>query len=186
MLSTWQWVELDLDKAFEWYRLAAEGGNKEGQMNLGTMYLDGYGTEANLEVALEWFGKSLENGYESARVYIDRVKTRKLKSKLLPVEIMVEAEPEVEKKLTELEREAKEAREQIATLLAKLAMKDSEIEKFTKTAKIYANEDVPQATQELLPTPSTEMAEAGLVQGKEDEEFQKPHCHDKPLMFFEV
>ncbi|KAI9249602.1 hypothetical protein EDC94DRAFT_698242 [Helicostylum pulchrum] len=78
-------VELDLDKAFKWYTLSAGAGDKEGQMKLGTMYLNGFGTEINFDVALEWFKKSIGNWFEQEPVYIEVVKARKLKSQLLPV-----------------------------------------------------------------------------------------------------
>ncbi|GAA5798998.1 hypothetical protein HPULCUR_004407 [Helicostylum pulchrum] len=78
-------VELDLDKAFKWYTLSAGAGDKEGQMKLGTMYLNGFGTEINFDVALEWFKKSIGNWFEQELVYIEVVKARKLKSQLLPV-----------------------------------------------------------------------------------------------------
>lgn len=39
-------------------------------MNLGTIHFDGFGIEINLDAALEWFEKPLENGHEPARVYI--------------------------------------------------------------------------------------------------------------------
>ncbi|KAG2234268.1 hypothetical protein INT48_002858 [Thamnidium elegans] len=71
-------VELDLDKTLECYTLAAKAGDKWDYMSVGTMYLDGFGTKINFDVTLEWFEKPLENRYEPARVYIDRVKIRKL------------------------------------------------------------------------------------------------------------
>ncbi|MBM6386416.1 MAG: sel1 repeat family protein [Paenibacillus sp.] len=167
-------VERDYDESIRLYRLAAEAGDKEGQMHLGIMHLDGFGTEINLDTALEWFEKSLENGYEPARVYIDQVKTRKLQSRIW---LRVESEAKTEREI-ELEREAREAKEQIAILLEKLAMKDSEIEQFIKTAKIDANAEVP--------IPSIEVVKVVLAPDKEDEKFQKQHCRKKPLIFFKV
>ncbi|GAA5816334.1 hypothetical protein MFLAVUS_009861 [Mucor flavus] len=162
-------VELDLDKSFERYRLSAEAGDKEGQMKLGIMYLYGFATDIKLDVALEWFEKSLENGYEPARVYIDQVTTRKLESQLSPVDIDAETETELELELTGLKREMKEAKEQIAMLLAKLAIKDSEIENFTR----YTNAAVPQVIPDL-------------AQDKKDEKAQKQNCRNKPIKRFQL
>ncbi|GAA5813319.1 hypothetical protein MFLAVUS_006796 [Mucor flavus] len=157
-------VEQEYDVARECFMKAAEGRNVESAQN----YID----------STRWFKRSAENGYEPARVYIDQVKARKLESQLLLVDINAETKLEPEPKLTELKREVREAKEQIAILLAKLAIKDSEIENFTR----YANADVPQ----VIHIPSTGIIEAGLVQGGKDEEIRKQNRRKKPLKLFLV
>lgn len=58
----------DYKGAFEAFKKAAEEGDRSGQNNLGEMYRDGYGTEANSEKALYWFKLSAEQGLPSAQV----------------------------------------------------------------------------------------------------------------------
>lgn len=56
----------DKSKAVAYYRLAAEGGNSEGQYNLGYCYLHGVGVQANAGLGMEWLRKSSTNGYTTA------------------------------------------------------------------------------------------------------------------------
>ncbi|MBR0128725.1 MAG: sel1 repeat family protein, partial [Neisseriaceae bacterium] len=44
--------------AVEWYRKAAEQGDKGAQFNLGVMYANGRGVEENLNKACEWYKKA--------------------------------------------------------------------------------------------------------------------------------
>jgi TPR repeat protein len=62
-------VEKDIKKAFEWYLKAANQGSAISQHNIGLMYYNG-DMPQDLEVSLEWFKKSLENGYKDAAKYI--------------------------------------------------------------------------------------------------------------------
>ena len=64
-----KYVEKDIKKAFEWYLKAAHQGSAMSQYNIGMMYYNGDLVQ-DLEVALEWFKKSLENGYKNAERYI--------------------------------------------------------------------------------------------------------------------
>jgi len=48
-------VPLDYAKAMEWYRVAAEKGDKVSQFQIGLMYQNGQGVEANQEEAHRWF-----------------------------------------------------------------------------------------------------------------------------------
>lgn len=62
-------VEKDIKKAFEWYLKAANQGSAISQHNIGLMYYKG-DMPQDLKVSLEWFKKSLENGYKDAAKYI--------------------------------------------------------------------------------------------------------------------
>jgi TPR repeat protein len=54
-------IEKDYKKAFNYYTLAANKGNKEAQYNLGIMYLKGEGINKDEIKAKEWFKKSCFN-----------------------------------------------------------------------------------------------------------------------------
>lgn len=120
----------------------------------------------NLDLAQAWFEKALENGHESAQVYLDRVKVKKLESQKLALDSKAE---------TESQREAREAKEQIVLLKA-------EIERFKKAAKRDENAEVSR----IIPTTSTETEEAGLAQDNKDENPKQQSLSKKPLMFFEL
>lgn len=64
-----KYVEKDVKKAFDWYLKAANQGSAMSQHNIGLMYYNG-DMPQDLEVSLEWFKKSLENGYKDAAKYI--------------------------------------------------------------------------------------------------------------------
>ena len=64
-----KYVEKDVKKAFDWYLKAANQGSAMSQHNIGLMYYNG-DMPQDLEVSLEWFKKSLENGYKNAAHYI--------------------------------------------------------------------------------------------------------------------
>jgi TPR repeat protein len=54
--------EKDLDKCFEFAKLAAEGGDRLGQFWLGLAYYRGQGAEKDIAVALKWFELAAEQG----------------------------------------------------------------------------------------------------------------------------
>lgn len=54
-------VSADPYKAFEYYRMAAEQGNDVGKFNLGICYLNGLGTEPNIEQGKYWLGQIQED-----------------------------------------------------------------------------------------------------------------------------
>lgn len=51
-------VDKDMNKAFEWYKKAAEAGLDRAQYNLALLYLEGEGTEKNEEEAISWLIKA--------------------------------------------------------------------------------------------------------------------------------
>ena len=59
-------VGQDLNKAFELYKTAAEGGDGEGALKLGRAYLAGSGVEASRDEALSWLEKADELGNREA------------------------------------------------------------------------------------------------------------------------
>ena len=62
-----QGVEQDYQKAFNWYRKAAEAGDTIAQSNLGYMYYQGQGVEQDYEKAFIWYQKSAEGGNVTAQ-----------------------------------------------------------------------------------------------------------------------
>ncbi|MBR5434202.1 MAG: sel1 repeat family protein, partial [Bacteroidales bacterium] len=54
-------------EAANWYRKAAEQGDKEAQNNLGVMYLNGEGVPQDKSEAESWFRKAAEQGVEAAQ-----------------------------------------------------------------------------------------------------------------------
>lgn len=54
-------VSADPYKAFEYYHMAAEQGNDVGKFNLGICYLNGLGTEPNIEQGKYWLGQIQED-----------------------------------------------------------------------------------------------------------------------------
>lgn len=56
----------DDDEAFKYFLIAAEAGDAEAQNNLATFYYYGRGTESDLNKAIQWYRKSMGNGYELA------------------------------------------------------------------------------------------------------------------------
>ena len=55
-------VEVDNDKAVEWYRRSAEQGNSSSQNNLGVCYSNGRGVNQDKAKAAEWYRKAAEQG----------------------------------------------------------------------------------------------------------------------------
>jgi TPR repeat protein len=56
--------------AFEDYRQAAERGNPDAQFELGTMYLNGKGTDKDAVKAFNWFTKAGEQGLAKAQLMV--------------------------------------------------------------------------------------------------------------------
>jgi hypothetical protein len=54
--------EKNLDKAFEFIKLSAEGGDRSGQFGLGCSYICGQGVEKDYAAALKWLELSAEQG----------------------------------------------------------------------------------------------------------------------------
>jgi len=52
----------DYTEAAKWYRLAAEQGNAEGQVNLGTMYAEGQGVPQDYALAHKWLNLAAAKG----------------------------------------------------------------------------------------------------------------------------
>ncbi|GAA5816363.1 hypothetical protein MFLAVUS_009891 [Mucor flavus] len=182
-------VDIDYNAALSWYLKSAEQGYSLAQYNIGVFYNRGYGVDVDYGVALSWYLKAAEQGHLDAKkefialygringVKLEYNEARELFTKAAEGRNEGnESKPELE--LSELKREARESKEQIAILLAKLAIKDSEIKKIT----INANAAVPQ----IIHTRSTGIVEADLAQGEKDEEIQKQTRRKEPLKFFQL
>jgi len=52
------------------YKKAAENGHNQAQYNLALSYINGEGTEKNLEKAIYWYHKAAENGNIDAQYEI--------------------------------------------------------------------------------------------------------------------
>ena len=60
--GTGKGVEIDQEKAIEWYRRAAEQGDARGQMVLATRYDEGEGLPANAATATMWYERAANTG----------------------------------------------------------------------------------------------------------------------------
>lgn len=54
-------------KAVEWFRKAVAGGSRDAQVNLGTMYLEGRGVDADINRGVELIRSAADNGYVRAQ-----------------------------------------------------------------------------------------------------------------------
>ena len=61
-----KYVELNESIAFEWFKKAAELGNKKAMNNLGVCYMYGQGCEKDLNLAFYWYKKAAELGNKIA------------------------------------------------------------------------------------------------------------------------
>ncbi len=50
--------KIDEAKAVEYFKIAAAGGNSDGQYHLGKCYIEGKGVPKNIGLAIEWLNKS--------------------------------------------------------------------------------------------------------------------------------
>jgi len=63
-------VKTDPAKSAEWYRLAAEAGNADGQNNLGIMYENGQSVPKDYNKAVSWYRKAAEQGDARGQYYL--------------------------------------------------------------------------------------------------------------------
>jgi TPR repeat protein len=61
-------VEVDFDKAFQYYTLAAAQKDPIALNNLGSLYFSGIGTKTNVQKAAELFAEAANNGNDNAAV----------------------------------------------------------------------------------------------------------------------
>jgi uncharacterized protein len=69
-------VTRDYAEAVKWYRKAAELGEAEAQVNLGTMFSEGQGATRNYIEAYVWFSRSAAQGNERAKSNLDIIEKR--------------------------------------------------------------------------------------------------------------
>jgi len=69
-----KFIAQDYEKAFLLYEKAAQKNYAIAQSRLGEMYRDGKYVERNLQKAIEWFEKSVENGDTRAKYQLQQVK----------------------------------------------------------------------------------------------------------------
>lgn len=67
-------VGQDFNRAFDWYRRAAEQGEADAQYSLGNMYLLGEGVTADNALAQQWYEKAAAQGHESAHNNLEKIK----------------------------------------------------------------------------------------------------------------
>ena len=73
--------------SFDWCRKGAELGDVTCQKRLGTMYEEGFGTEADYEKALYWYRKAAEQGDKSAAERIPEIEKKLEKADQKPVPV---------------------------------------------------------------------------------------------------
>jgi len=56
------------EKAFKWYKMAAEQGHASAQLNLGVMYNQGVGVKQNYTEAAKWYQKAADSGNAKAQL----------------------------------------------------------------------------------------------------------------------
>ena len=67
-------LERNLAKAFKWYKLSADGGNLNGQSNLGRFYENGiYVDKIDLEKAMELYRLASRQGQKEAENSLQRM-----------------------------------------------------------------------------------------------------------------
>ena len=66
-------VEKSFEEAAKWYRLAADQGNPDAQLNLGLMYEYGRGVEKSYEEAAKWYRLAADQGNPDAKKNIIRI-----------------------------------------------------------------------------------------------------------------
>ena len=59
-------TEANPERAFYWYKKLAEQGEPTSQFNVGLFYAKGFGTERDIDQAVQWMGKAAENGDKDA------------------------------------------------------------------------------------------------------------------------
>lgn len=69
-------VKINFQEAMSWYQVAYDNGNKMASVYLGYLYLNGLGTDKDVNKAIEYFDKAISNneieGYSGlARVYLE-------------------------------------------------------------------------------------------------------------------
>ena len=63
---------IDKEKAFNHYKIAAKEGNHvDAQKCLAFLYEQGEGTEKNLDNAIYWYKKAMENGCQEVKESLD-------------------------------------------------------------------------------------------------------------------
>jgi hypothetical protein len=70
----------DQQKAFEWYRRAANLDYPPAQFNLGLMFHEGIGTEENSESAIKWYNKAALTGFERAKRKLEELNSVRVPS----------------------------------------------------------------------------------------------------------
>ena len=59
-------MEKNLNKAFQYYKFAAEKGHPHSQLQLAKFYLEAKGTEKNVKEAKKWLKLAIYKGNEEA------------------------------------------------------------------------------------------------------------------------
>lgn len=70
-------VPQDVDKALDWYRLAADQGHVDAQYALGEMYFYGDGIPQNSAKAYKWIRLAAMQGDSDAQYYLGRIYSKK-------------------------------------------------------------------------------------------------------------
>lgn len=70
MYNNGDYVDKDLDKAFLYYRKAAELDNPDAKFNLGQMYFYGEGVEQDYKKSFYWYDASAKQNYDFAKIQL--------------------------------------------------------------------------------------------------------------------
>ena len=73
-------VKKDINKAIEWYRMAAQNNHNGAQYKLGEFYENGLGLKKDLIKAVNWYKKAAANGSRLAKARLARLSSVKKES----------------------------------------------------------------------------------------------------------
>ena len=63
-------TQVDLEKAAQWYKKAADQGHEEAQLHLGLLYAQGKGVEQDYQKAVSWLRRAANQGNANAQYNI--------------------------------------------------------------------------------------------------------------------
>ena len=67
MYANGKGIPQDYREALKWYRLAADQGDADAQLNLGGMYARGEGVPQDYREALKWYRLAADQGHADAQ-----------------------------------------------------------------------------------------------------------------------
>lgn len=82
-------VDIDMNKAAEWFEKAAQRGVVDSQFNLGVLYESGQGVERRVETAFYWYGVAANQGDQTAQARLTILRDQ------LPADLVTTADAKI-------------------------------------------------------------------------------------------